>query len=104
MISVLPGVFFLFALTSPGRGDLCRGGAFPLVRLLLAASNFAPEINFGRKRTFPGSSFVRRFKECGGSVRQCLPVLSALVEYAPFLSLEMPSVFPCDVWEAFIWV
>lgn len=41
MISVLPGVFFLFALTSPGRGDLCRGGAFPLVRLLLAASKSA---------------------------------------------------------------
>ena len=37
-------------------------------------------------------------------MRQFLPFLFALVEYAPFLSLEMPSVFRCDVWEAFIWV
>lgn len=29
------------------------------------------------------------------------PVLFTLVEYAPFLSLEMPSVFRCDVWEPF---
>lgn len=35
-------------------------------------------------------------------MRQCLPVLFALVEHAPFLSLEMPSVFSCGVWEAFI--